>query len=273
MLRRRAQPPDMRGAVSAALAEALCGEPPPPGAEAAGQAIAAAVAAHAASFLPGNEPAYHNQYHQAEATVAMGWLCAMARRLDLLGPASAAAGVLAMAGHDLLHDGSIPPPGVLEARSADRTVALCARAGLDATALAAIRRVILATDPARGAAAREGDDLLCRLAQEADLFGSLTPDLGWQLSQALAREARAAGYQPDPPIDSFGGRLHLLRSRGAATPAGRRLGLDAAVVDQIAAMATLGDGDAQRGAARLDALAPAPARSDYLAALTAVIRD
>src|SRR5271167_4317764 len=108
LLRRRAQSPNMRGAVAAALAEALCGETPPQGAEAAGQAIAAAVAAHENSFLQANIPPYHNQHHQAEATLAMGWLCATARRLDRFTSESAAAGVLAMAGHDLLHDGSVP---------------------------------------------------------------------------------------------------------------------------------------------------------------------
>ncbi len=272
MQRRRARPPDMRGAVAAALAEALRGETAPPGAEAAGQAIAAAVAAHADSFLPANEPAYHNQYHQAEATIAMGWLCATARHLDLLGPESAAAAVLAIAGHDLLHDGSIPPPGTLEAHSADRTTALAAQAGLDAAALATIRRVILATDPARPSAERDADDLLCRVAQEADLFGSLTPEHGWRLSQALAREVRAAGLRPAPPLDSFRGRLHLLRGQRPATPAGKRLGLDAAVADQIAALATLGGGDTQRGAAALDARPPEQARADYLAALAAAER-
>jgi hypothetical protein len=120
----------MDGAVSAALAQTLSGDPAPPGAIAAGQAIAAAVAAHAATFAPANEPAYHDQYHQAEATVAMGWLCGRARQLGLLAAETAVAGVLAMAWHDLQHDGSWPSPGVLEARSAKLTVALAAQAGL-----------------------------------------------------------------------------------------------------------------------------------------------
>jgi hypothetical protein len=89
----------------------------------------------------------------------------------------------------------------------------------------------------------------------------------------LAREVRATGCQPDPPVDSFGGRLRLLRWQRPATPAGRRLGLEATVADQIAAMAAFGDGDAERGAARLDALPQAQARLDYLAALTAVPWD
>jgi hypothetical protein len=74
----------------------------------------------------------------------MGWLCATACRFGLLTPEAAASGVLAMAGHDLQHDGSMAAPGVLEARSADLTVALAANAGLDAASLATIRRVILA---------------------------------------------------------------------------------------------------------------------------------
>lgn len=270
MIRRREQPADMREAVSKALAEALCGEQPPQGAVAAGQAIADAVAAHAASFAPASEPAYHDQHHQAEATLVMGWLCATACRLGLLAPTAAASGVLAMAGHDLQHDGSMPPPGVLEARSAALTVALAGRAGLDATALGTIRRIILATDPARAPAERPHDDLLCQLAQEADLFGSLAPVLGWRLSQALAEEEHAARQQPNPPIESFAGRLLLLRTHRTSSPAARRMGLAEAVADQIAALEAFGDGDAEQGAAQLDTQPREQACADYLAALATV---
>ena len=263
----------MRAAVSVALADALCGDPAPENAVATGSAIAAAVTAHAASFAPASEPAYHDQHHQAEATVAMGWLCARARRLGLLTPEVAVAGVLAMAGHDLLHNGTWPAAGVLEARSADVTVALGAEAGLDAASLAAIRRVILATDPGRPQAERDADDLLCRLAQEADVFGSLTPELGWQLSHALALEAEAAGHWFDPPVASYAGRLALLLQHRIATQAGRELGLEAAAADQIAAMAVFGDGNAEGGAAWLDALPPGRARADYVAALAAVVPE
>jgi hypothetical protein len=273
LLERRTRAPDMEGAVSDALLRLLDGNPPPPGAVAAGHAIAAAVAAHAASFAPAGEPAYHNQYHQAEATTAMGWLCARARRLGLLTPAEAAAGVLAMAGHDLLHDGSWPVPGALEARSAALTVALGAQAGLDQAALEKIRRVILATDLARPRGDMDADDLLCRLAQEADVFGSLTPALGWQLSQALGQEWAATGHRFEPSVASFAGRLAFLRSRRPATPPGRELGLDDAVADQIAALAALGGGDPDQGAARLDARPPAQARANYLAALATVVPE
>ncbi|HTJ89733.1 MAG TPA: hypothetical protein VL356_06110 [Acidocella sp.] len=274
LLRRRTLPPDMRGAVAAALAQAAGGAVPAQAA-AAGQVIADAVAAFAASFGPAGEPAYHNQYHQAEATLAMGWLCAVACRLGLLGSEAAAAGVLAMAGHDLQHDGSVPPPGALEAHSAGLTVALAAQAGLDEAMQATISRVILATDPRRGPAmqvpARQvGDDLLCRLVREADLFGSLMPGLGWQLSQDLAQELRVARCHPTTPVDSYAGRLQLLSTLPSVSRPARELGLEDAVACQIAALAALGDGDAVRGAAVLDASPPATARAKYMAALAAV---
>lgn len=267
MMLRRMQPADMRDAVSKALAEVLHGEPPSDQVMAAGQAIADAVAAHAASFAPASEPAYHDQHHQAEATIAMGWLCATAYRLGLLAPEAAVTGILAMAGHDLQHDGSIPLPGELEAHSADVTVALATRAGLDAAALATIRRVILATDPARPPDERGHDDLLCQLAREADLFGSLAPELGWQLSRALAREEYAARQHADPSREGFTGRLRLLRMLRPASPPARELGLDDAIADQIAALAAFGGGDADRGAAELDARPGAQARAGYLTAL------
>jgi hypothetical protein len=259
----------MNGAVSAALVAALCGDAPPVGATAAGRAIAEAVTAHAATFAPASEPAYHDQHHQAEAAVVMGWLCAKARQLGQLEPETAVAGVLAMAGHDLQHDGSWPTPGALETRSAELTVELAARAGLDAAMLATIRRAIIATDPFRPQAELDADDLVCRLAEEADVFGSLTPELGWTLSNALAREMQAAGHRSKPSVASFSGHLALLRRQRPVTRPGQEFGLADAVADQIAAMAVFGDGNAEQGAVRLDALPPVQARADYLAALAA----
>ncbi|HUM07558.1 MAG TPA: hypothetical protein VLT37_01640 [Acidocella sp.] len=269
MIRRRSRPADIQAALTEALDGALRGQPLPSGVTTAAALIAEAVAAHAASFPRGGEPDYHNHYHQAEATLAMGWLCAEALHLGLLDAGCAVAGILAMAGHDLQHDGSVPAPGVLEARSAALTVALAARAGLDQAVQDHIRLVILATDPSRAAAALDEDSLLCRLAREADLFASLTPELGWRLSQALGREIRAAGAKTAPPPDSFAGRLRLLRALPPMTSAARNLGLEAGVAVQLAALATLGDGDPESGAKRLDAMPPAEAWAHYRKALAA----
>jgi hypothetical protein len=270
LLRRREQAPDTHGAVADALAQLGDASATMPAAQRAARGIADAVLRHAAGFAPEPEPAYHDVAHQAEATLAMGWLCAAARARGLLTARQTVAGVLAMAGHDLLHPGLPAAPGVLEARSADLSVAIAAEAGLDAGVCDDIRRVILATDPLRPPEQRAGDDLLARLGQEADLFGSLTPGLGWRLSAALAREWAAAGLRGDPAVDSYAGRLRWLRGLRRATEPGRVFGLDVAVADQIAATEACGGGDAAAGAARLDAMAPAAARALWRTALAEV---
>jgi hypothetical protein len=276
LARRRAHAPDLRGAVAEALQVALGRTPATPGCLAAGQAIADAVEAHGAAFAPGREPAYHDRHHQADAVIARGWLAGTARRMGLLVPPAAAAAVLAMAAHDLLHDGSAGAPGRLEARSAAAAADLGRQAGLDEVAIATMRRVILATDIGRPAAAKAADDLLCRLGQEADLFGSLTPGLGWSLGEALARERRELGVTAAPPVDSFAGRLGWLCNLRQPTRAGEALGLAVAEADQIAAFSEsvrglgLTAATPDQAAAALDALPRNEARERYLAALKAV---
>jgi len=271
LVRLRARPANMGAALTEALGMVLRGQGPPPGVAEAAALIARAVEAHAASFPPGGEPDYHDHHHQAEATLVMGWLCAEALRLGQIDPGHAVAGILAMAGHDLQHDGSIPPPGTLEARSAALTAALAAQAGLDQTVQDQIRQVILATDPSRAAAGLDEDSMLCRLAREADVFASLTPELGWRLSQAFGREVRAAGGNAAPPPGSFAGRLQWLRAQRPMTEAARNLGLEAGVAAQLAAMAGLGDGDPEAGARRLDAMPPGEALAHYRTALAAAV--
>lgn len=271
---RRAHAPDLRGAVAAALRAATGGAPQSAASVAAGQAIADAVEAHGRSFTPGREPAYHDRYHQADATLAMGWLAGTARAMGVVAPWEATAGVLAMAGHDLLHDGSVGEAGGLEARSALAAADLAARAGVDGAGIAVMRRVILATDIARPPAAWADDDLLCRLGQEADVFASLAPELGWRLGLALARERRAAGA--GGRVDNYRTRLAWLRGLRLTSPAAVAFGLPDIVADQIAAFAEVArrasgaPGAPELGAASLDARSPGAARACYRAALRAV---
>lgn len=236
----------------------------------AAREAAAAVEAHGAGFAPGAEPAYHNRYHQAEAALAMGWLCGAARRAGLLTPEEASLGVLAMIGHDLLHDGNEGgPPGRLEARSADLAASMARARGIAPAAADLVRDLILSTDISRP----PGPGLLHALAREADQLGSLTPVLGWRLSHALAAERRAAGRPDWAMVASFAGRLAFLNMLAAATPVGAAFGLDRARQSQIAAFAlapglpgaTPGD-----GAAALDALPRAEACPRYHAAVASL---
>jgi hypothetical protein len=266
LLARRARPADPEGSVAEAL-RAASGDAVPAPIQAAGQRIAAAVARHGAAFRAGEEPGYHDRHHQAEATLAVGWLAREARLAGLLDAEAAALCVLAMAGHDLLHDGQAHGrPGALEARSAAATLAICT--GLPLGAQAEIQRLILLTDLCQPPPA----DLPGRIAREADLFGSLTPTLGWRLSRAMAGECRHFGQPGADTIATFRGRLVLLRAQPAPTPAARALGVPAAVALQVAAMqAAVADATSpEAGAAQLDALPEAEAHRRYAATMAAL---
>lgn len=266
LIARRRGPPRVAEAVSRALEQAT-GAPPSgsPMARAA-RAIAEAVERHGAGFPPGEEPAYHDRHHQAEAVLAMGWLAGAARRLGLLDAAAAELAVAAMAAHDLLHDGQAHAErGLLERRSAEAAAAIAEREGAPAGAIAGLRRIILATTWPW--AESEAPDLLCRLAREADLFGSSLPLLGMRLGRLLARELAAANQPDAEMVAGHSARLALLRLLPPATPAGRALGLDAVRAAQVAAYGSaaarlgLEPPTPEAGAAALDTLDPGDAEA------------
>lgn len=197
----------------------------------------------------------------------MGWLAREARRAGHLDVRGAGLCVLAMAGHDLLHDGCAPiHPGALEQRSA--AAALDLAADLPETDRTEIRRLILLTDVRRP----PPQDLRGRLARESDMFGSLTPTLGWQLSRAIATECQRSRIPGGERIATFGGRLLLLRAQPMPTAAFVSLGPPAGCALQIAAMAQAAGAmaTAEEGADFLDALPPAEAHRRYEAALAAL---
>jgi hypothetical protein len=270
---RRRGPPDLASACEQALRDAT-GAPAGDTPEArTARAIAAAVERHGASYPLGCEPAYHDRHHQAETILAMGWLAGLARRLGFLTAREAALSVAAMAGHDLLHDGSAGGQrGALERRSADTAAAIGAAEGLDPDGIAMIRRIIMATTwPWEEA---EAPDLPCRLAREADLFGSAMPQLGPRLAHRLVRELAAAGQPDAGAVASHAARLALLRTLPSASPPAIMLGLAATRAEQLAAygavarLLKLEDPSAEAAAAVLDDLDPADAEA-LLAAATA----
>ncbi|CAH0155022.1 hypothetical protein ROS9278_00818 [Roseomonas sp. CECT 9278] len=262
----RGQPPDMAGAVTTALGDATGGMAPDSTVHRAALAVAQAVERHGASFPRGAEPAYHDRLHQAETARAMGWLAGAARRMGLLTREEAALAVLAMAAHDLGHDGQVHAErGVLERRSAEDAGAIATAAGLPPADIAALRRIVLATTwPWED---QEAPDLSCRLAREADLFASSLPRLGPLLSRLLARELAAAGQPAPEGVATHAARVALLRLLPPASPPARALGLDAARSAQLAAYAGaarrlgLPGTSAEEGAAALDALDPADAEA------------
>jgi hypothetical protein len=276
----RAVLPDLPGAVAAAFAT-IAGPDPSPELrtlQAAGEKLAHAIDA-SAEGKP--ELPYHNRYHFAETVLAMGWLCRVAHERGHFPASLAGLGIIAMTGHDWGHDGSCNGHGRLEHEAADsvlKEVAPLPDAGGDI-----VRAVIIGTDPARVAenAARAAGrlpagslgrdvDLLCKIANEADVFASFLPALAWQQSEALAQEWR--GTEAGAKVASHAGRLAFLRTYDCFSTSARALGLAALRDAQVDAFARVAERlhagtDPEAGAAALDGMPRDKARKLYSAAL------
>lgn len=205
---------------------------------------------------------YHSRYHVAETVKAMRLLCSEAVRMGSISPELAQLGVLAMIGHDLGHDGSLPDRGHLEVHAAIRVASLASDLGSVHVGL--LNRVILSTAPAmvRSNLARARApgaapiDLLCALANEADVLASLLPNLGWELAELLAAEWSPHDSARAEQAKSFGGRLTFLQLYAAPTGPSTELGLDRMVARQIKAFTP-------DGPRALDALRRTEARARY----------
>jgi hypothetical protein len=278
---RRSRPPDVAAAFALAFAPIEAGAPGDAclaHLSAMGRAVAVAIDALANGRT---EPAYHNRHHMAETTLAMGMLCRLALEQGLISRSEAAIGVVAMAAHDMGHDGSMPAAGVLERRARDAAAPLAAQAGVGAAAFQALGDVIMATDATQYAqnagrlAGRlppgpmgRGQDALRALANEADICGSLLPRLGPVLSRALAAEWRACGNAALDEAGTASSRLAFLQRCPPLSGPAVALGLDQARrrcfdVWTLAGQALGAEATPEAGCAALDRLDPAVAAALY----------
>ncbi len=253
----------------------------------AGLAIAAAVDAEAARVARAGraELPYHNRHHFVEATLAMGWLCAIARERGAISLHQAVLGVVAMVGHDYGHDGSWDQSGALEKLAADAIVAIAASVGVQAEDCLALRGVVMATalplvraNKARAAEleragySQSGWAAMHLMASEADVLTSLMPGLGCRLGHALAAEW--AGKPGSPPLDpsSFTGRITFLQLHDYLSDSAIELGLLRLYVSQVMAFRQVAvwygaTPRPEAGAALLDRLAPRRAVRAFAAAM------
>jgi len=227
----------------------------------------AAALEHEAST--GIEPPYHSRYHVAESVLAMDLLSREAIRLGLIDDHLASLGILAMIGHDLGHDGTLPDTSRLEHYAAAEVAVLTADLGAEACDI--LRRVILATAPAQVpqnlALSRTAHpaplDTLCALANEADVLASLLPELGWDLSDLLAQEWSAHDPSRAAVARSFNGRRSFLLLYANPSPAACSLGLDQVIARGL-------DAFEPDGAAALDLLPRADAMDRYRTRLNTI---
>lgn len=278
----RSAPPDLPGAVAAAFGTVAGPEPSPElrTLQSAGDKLARAVDA-ASQGRP--ELPYHNRHHFAETVLAMGWLCRVAGERGRFPASLAGLGIIAMTGHDWGHDGSCNGDGRLESEAAEAVLNVVAP--LPYSGCDVVRAVIIGTDLARvpeNAARACGKlppsklgrdvDLLCKIANEADVFASFLPALAWQQAEALAEEWH--GMPIGAKVVTYAGRLSFLRMYDCFSTPARCLGLAALRDRQVDAFTSvaerLGAGLApEDGAAALDRLPREEAHALYSVVLGA----
>ena len=195
------------------------------------------VAAH------GPEPRYHNRHHIADTILATASLLRVALGQGWLDPHDATLCIVAMTGHDLHHDGTINRPDHHLETIAARAVAAIMRDGRCPEAdIAMVRELILATDPKHQNGLRQRKlthgltrlEMMFLLAGDADLFASLLPGIGEQLSIDLAEEWRAARISFPAMPDTPKGRRGFLSFVTAMSEAAEAIGVPAIVQDQLA---------------------------------------
>ena len=199
----------------------------------------------------GQEPAYHNRLHMADTLVALTALLLVSRQDE---PATRRPShgewlaMLAMLGHDYLHDGTInQTPSQLELRSADHLEPLMQSHGVGEVDRLQVRQFILLTDPTKVAASHQklagrrfsitDADCLAVLVQEADILASSLADPGLELTRQLAREWEPVDAQRARQVLTSAGRQGFLRFGALfSSPASQRLGLQASRAAQLAAL-------------------------------------
>lgn len=232
------------------------------------QALAQAIESDGqARSAQGLEPAYHNRLHMADALLALTALLLETRGdpastvpasspTTNVAPADIAHGariahnewlaMLAMLGHDFLHDGTVnTTPSELEWRSVRQLQPLMAAHGMSAGDAQIIEHLILQTDPVGVAASHQKIagrdfsihdlDCLTVLVQEADILASTLPGVGQGLTQQLAQEWAMFDVPRAEQVLTPKGRLGFLRFGALfSSPASQRLGLGEVRAAQIA---------------------------------------
>lgn len=200
----------------------------------------------------GTEPPYHNRLHTVDTLFSLtallmgqrhSWTKKTAewRRREWIA-------LLAMLGHDFLHDGTVNmSPAQIERRSIESLIPLMTRARVSAEDMALVKTLIINTDPKkvrechlkmRGRPFRiEDTDCLIVLVQEADIMASALPWTGQELTLRLAREWAKIMPERARALLTPQGRVAFLRDAALFTsPASKTLGLNQVKREQIAAI-------------------------------------
>jgi len=194
-----------------------------------------------------HEPDYHNRLHTADALVSLCWMLKLLKTDKHVVPDEwAAALLLAVASHDVLHPGGANSYlQEFEQQSVNQFQQLAARHGIDDVWVQRISQLILLTDPSLVSANHDKVkakafvfdlDWAVVLVNEADILASATSHLGPGLGLQLAQEWKYKQHRLHSVVGTDAGRLNFLRSLRFSSPASIRLGIRQAVDQQIQAL-------------------------------------
>ena len=187
------------------------------------------------------EPQYHNRLHMADTLVCMTVLLLAQREaqpVKRLAPSRHEwLAMLAMLGHDLLHDGAVNRfPAEIESRSVQALDPLMQHHGMHEQDRQIVKHLILKTDPlcVRQAHDQIADrpfrlddqDCLAVLVEEADILASTLAVTGIELTQQLSLEWASSNPAMSPVLLTPQGRLRFLQFGALfSSPASQWLGI------------------------------------------------
>ena len=202
-----------------------------------------------AQFANNQEPAYHSRLHIADTIVGLTALLLAQRsfnELDLRKQLHLEmTAMVAMLGHDLLHDGSVNTyPEELERKSIDFLRPYLNEHGIAKRDIKIIDQLILMTDPMsvpeHHQLARQSIfdvknvDCLGLLVQEADILASCVNGIAKVRTMLLAKEWRHQYPSRSSHLLTSEGRLKFLTSFAQfSSPASRIMGIPAMVQKEI----------------------------------------
>lgn len=183
----------------------------------AGRVIAQSMNAFAQQM--GREPQYHNRHHTIDVLFALTNILRIAMHRSLVTPRELNFALIAMMGHDILHDGTLnTQTKSLERVSSAEIRKLLSALDFSADELDVISDLIHKTDPAYQFPMRSKlrhDETgsyhpIELMIGDSDLFASLIPDIGQRLSDDLAAEWVSAGLVIEHMPNTEQGRKNFL---------------------------------------------------------------
>lgn len=198
----------------------------------AGYVIAQSMNAFAAKI--GREPRYHNRHHTIDVIFALTNILRLAIQRSLITRTELNYALIAMMGHDILHDGTLNTKSKsLEHIASAEIRRLLAVSEFSAEDLDKISELIHKTDPAyqfpmriklrKGEA--ENYKPLELMIGDSDLFASLLPDIGQRLSDDLSEEWMLSGLDIEHMPNTVQGRKNFLSAVDPLSEPATDLGL------------------------------------------------